>query len=206
VSFSGIGNYIPSVSKYTHAIKAFIQEFPKVKRYTAWNEPDWIYRKLGSQPQKAAAFFNALAHQCHRCTLLAGDVYLPAKQLKPWLRTYVKALRVRPSGWALHNYNDVRSHTTSQLRVMLKLTSGPIWLDEISGVERRGHWKYRNQSANAASRDEKFLFSLPRRFHRISRIYHYLWQGTADAGWDSGLIAPNGTIRPAYYVVQQAAR
>jgi hypothetical protein len=205
VSFSGIGSYIPSVGKYTHAIKAFIHRFPEVKRYTAWNEPDWIYRSLSRRPLLAASFFNSLAHNCHHCTALAGDVYLPAKQLEPWLRAYKKGLDVRPSGWALHNYDDIRSHATSQLRVMLKLTSGPIWLDEISGVENRGHWKFpHHQSDNAAARDETFLFSLPHRFHRISRIYHYVWQATRGAGWDSGLLAPDGTIRPAYYVVARA--
>jgi hypothetical protein len=195
----------PTVQQYTRAIKAFIKMFPSVKRYTAWNEPDWVYVSLGRHPLLAASYFNALVRNCHHCTALAGDVYLPAKQLTPWLKAYKKGLKVKPSGWALHNYDDIRSHTTGQLQALMKLTSGPIWLDEISGVERRGHWQYKNQSAAAAARDEQFLFSLPKRFQRISRIYHYLWQGTASAGWDSGLLAPNGSVRPAYNVVKQAA-
>jgi hypothetical protein len=204
VSFSGIGNYIPSVGKYTSAVKAFIHRFPKVKQYTPWNEPDWVYRSLSRHPLLAASFFNALARHCHRCTVLAGDVYLPAKQLGTWIRAYRAGLRVRPGGWALHNYYDVRTHTTSQLRTLMKLTSGPIWLDEISGVERRGHWQYHNQSAAAAGRDEKFLFSLPRRFRRITHIYHYQWESSSAAGWDSGLISPTGATRPAYQVLAGA--
>jgi hypothetical protein len=206
VSFSGIGNYIPTVHQYTDAIRAFLHRFPKVKQYTAWNEPDWVYRSLSRNPRLAAGYFNALHQQCHHCTVLAGDVYLPAAQLGPWLRAYRRWLRYRPSGWALHDYYDVRSHNASQLRVMLNLTSGPIWLDETGGVLRRGHWQYRNQSAAAAARDERYLFSLPRRFHRVSRIYHYQWQGVASVGWDSGLLAPNGSKRPAYFVLQRAAR
>jgi Glycosyl hydrolase catalytic core len=205
VSFSGIGNYIPTVAQYTQAVKAFIHKFPTVKRYTAWNEPDWVYRSLSRHPLLAASFFNALVKQCRHCTVLAGDLYLPAKQLGPWIRAYKKGLRYRPAGWALHNYYDVRSHTTSQLTTLMKLTSGPIWLDEISGVEDRGHWQYRNQSPAAAGRDEAFLFSLARRFKRISRIYHYQWQSSPKAGWDSGLISPAGRIWPAYYVVKKAA-
>jgi len=205
VSFSGNGNYIPNVAKYTRAIKAFMKKFPSVRRYTAWNEPDWIYRSISRKPKLAAAFFNSLARACHHCTALAGDLYLPAKQLTPWLRAYRKHLRVKPSGWALHNYNDVRTHTAKQLKAMMRLTSGPIWLDEISGVERRGHWQYHNQSAKAAGRDEKFLFSLPHQYHRVTHIYHYLWQASPVVGWDSGLIGPNGTLRPAYFVVKRAA-
>jgi hypothetical protein len=205
VSFGGIGNYIPSVAKYTSAVRAFIRRFPAVKRYTAWNEPDWPYRSISRHPRLAASFFNALHRQCSRCVVLAGDVFLDAKHLKPWLRSYRAGLRYRPAGWALHDYYDVRSHTPAQLRVMMSLTSGPIWLDEISGVLRRGHWKYRNQSAAAAARDERFLFSLARRYRRVSRIYHYEWQGVSTAGWDSGLIAPNGSKRPAYFVFKAAA-
>jgi hypothetical protein len=88
---------------------------------------------------------------------------------------------------------------------MMKLTRGPIWLTEISGVERRGHWQYRNQSAAAAGRDEQFLFSLPHRFHRVARIYHYQWKAVPSAGWDSALISASGRPRPAYYVLKRAA-
>jgi hypothetical protein len=205
VSFAGDGNYIPSLPVYTHAVRAFMRDFPSVKRYTPWNEPDWIYRNLSREPGLAAAYFNTLVRNCRGCLIIAGDVYLPGPQLGSWLRAYIRGLHYRPSAWALHNYDDVRTHKTGQLRTMLRMTSGQIWLDEISGVERRGHWPYPNQSAARAKADEQFLFSLPQRFPRVSRIYHYEWQGVATAGWDSGLIAPNGRIRPAYYVVKAAA-
>lgn len=205
ISFNGDGNYIPTVAQYTRAIRAFMREFPTVKRYTAWNEPDWIYRALSRKPGLAAAYFNTLVRNCRGCLVIAGDVYLPAPQLGSWLRAYRRGLRYRPGGWALHNYDDVRTHTTAQLRTLLRMTSGQIWLDEISGVERRGHWPYPNQSAARAKADEQFLFSLPHRFPRVTHIYHYEWRGAARAGWDSGLIAPNNKVRPAYYVVKAAA-
>ena len=204
VSFTGNGNYVPSVPVYTAAVKAFIHDFPQVKIYTAWNEPDWIYRSLSRQPGLAAAYFNALVSNCHRCTVAAGDVYLPTPKLGSWLPTYIRGLHSRPAAWALHNYYDVRSHTTSQIRTLESLTSGPIWLTEISGVEDRGHWQYPNQSVAAAGRDESFLFSLPKRFPRIARIYHYQWQG-GPAPWDSGLIGPDGKPRPAYTALAKAA-
>jgi hypothetical protein len=206
VSFTGDGNYIPTVAQYAAAVRAFIRLFPTVKRYTPWNEPDWVYRHLSREPLLAAALYNALVRSCAGCVVLAGDVYLPAPQLGPWLQAYVKGLRYRPAGWALHDYYDVRTHTTGQLTTLLSLTSGPVWLDEISGVERRGHWQYRNQSVAAAGRDEQFLLSLARRFHRISRIYHYQWQSVAPAGWDSGLLNADGSRRPAYYDLLSAAR
>jgi hypothetical protein len=95
----------------------------------------------------------------------------------------------------------VRAHNTSQLKILMSMTSGPIWLDETGGVLRRGHWQYKNQSASAAAKDEQFLLSLTTKYHRIARIYHYQWQADPSAGWDSGLLAANGTPRPAYNVL-----
>jgi hypothetical protein len=210
ISFAGNGNFIPSTRVYTRAIRAFIRQFPQVKIFTPWNEPDWIYRpKLSNNPRLAASYFNVMVKYCHRCTIVAGDVYRAAnKGLAAWVRAYARGLHHRPAAWAIHPYDDVRTHTTKQLRAFQSVTRGPIWFDEISGVIRRGHWQFKNQSAAAAGRDEKFLFSLPRRFHRIQRIYHYQWLGTvktANTGWDSGLLNPNGTARPAYKWVFNAA-
>jgi Glycosyl hydrolase catalytic core len=204
-------NYVPTVGQYRAAVKAFLKKFPEIKTYTAWNEPDFSYRTLARQPALAANYFNALFEMCRGCTVLAGDVYLPATgtafidhsvaTLAPWLRAYIRGLHHRPAGWALHDYTEVRARNTSQLRILMSMTSGPIWLDETGGVLRRGHWQYRNQSAAAAARDEQYLLSLTKRYHRIARIYHYQWQANPLAGWDSGLIAANGRPRPAYNVL-----
>ena len=204
-------NFVPTVAQYKTAVKAFLKAFPQVKTYTAWNEPDFSYRHLARTPSLAANYFNALFEMCSHCTVLAGDVYLPATgtafidhsaaTLRPWLSAYVKGLHHRPAGWALHDYTEVRARNTSQLRILMSLTSGPIWLDETGGVLRRGHWKYHNQSAAAAAHDEQFLLSLSKRFHRIARVYHYQWQANPLAGWDSGLIAADGKPRPAYTVL-----
>jgi hypothetical protein len=203
------GVHVPTLSKYTDAVTKLMRAVPKVKIYSPWDEPDWVYLPLSSEPRLAAAYFNVMVQKCKGCTILAGEFYLPAgTQLANYIRAYRAALRYRPSVWAFHNYYDVRTHTTSQLRLLESLTSGQIWLTEISGVERRGHWPYPNQSVNAAAKDESFLFSLPKRFPRVTRIYHYQWQGTVvskNTGWDSGLIGPLGVPRPAYWVVAKAA-
>ena len=214
VSFGGNGNYIPTVAQYTAAVKAFIHDFPTVKLYTAWNEPDWIYRPaLANHPALAASFFNALVKNCRGCTIAAGDLYRPVSGpgggLGAWIKAYQKGLRYKPKVWALHPYTDVRSHKTAQIQTLERYIGGAqVWLTEISGLIRRGHWPFPNQSPAAAGKDEQFLFALPKRFHHITAIYHYQWQGTIDGpntGWDSGLIDPQGTPRPAYWVVYNAA-
>jgi Glycosyl hydrolase catalytic core len=204
-------NFVPTVGQYETAVKAFLKDFPQIKDYTAWNEPDFPYRSLARKPALAAGYFNALYELCRGCTVLAGDVFLPTSgpasvlnggpPLGPWLRSYIKGLHHRPAGWALHDYTEVRARNTSQLRTLMSMTSGPIWLDETGGVLRRGHWQYHNQSAAAAAKDEQFLLSLTKRFHRIARIYHYEWAANPAAGWDSALIGPNNRPRPAYTVL-----
>jgi putative glycosyl hydrolase len=210
ISFQGeggrAGNYVPSTNVYAAAIKAFMTAVPQVKVYSPWNEPDWVYRpRLANNPALAASYYNALVKYCRGCTIAAGELYLPAGPLGRWIRAYARHLNSRPRAWALHNYYDVRTHRTDQVREMQSLTGGQIWLTEISGVIRRGHWQFRNQSPNAAARDEAFLFSLPRRFPRVARIYHYQWQAQPLAGWDSGLLGPGGQPRPAYWTVANAA-
>lgn len=205
------GNYVPSVKVYTAAIKAFVRDFPTVKQYIAWNEPDWNYRSLSRQPLLAAAYYNAMVQTCGKgCTVAAGELYLDARHLGAWIRAYEKGLRYRPKVWALHPYDDIQGHSTAQIRTMLKyMTPGAqLWLTEISGVVHRGHWHGNHilkQSPAKQASDERFLFSLPHQFPRITRIYHYEWQGVAGAGWDSGLLNPNGTPRPAYAVVKAAS-
>lgn len=196
---------MPTVAQYTRGVKLFHRQFPSLTTFTAWNEPDWPQFPLGQRPVLAAQYFNALASICKHCTLLAGDMFLPAGQLRPYLRRYVKALRVRPSGWALHDYRDVRQRSTAQLKLLLKLTRGPIWLDETGGILARGnHYPFYDQTAAAAAADERYLFSLPRQFPRITRIYHYQWQATAGVFWDSALLDPAGTPRPALAVLAAA--
>jgi Glycosyl hydrolase catalytic core len=198
--------HAPSLHTYVVAVQAFIKRFPQVKQYTAWNEPDFTYVNLARNPQLAASYFNQLAYACHHCTILAGDMFMPAPQLGSYLRQYVRYLRVKPAGWALHDYRDIRGRTTAQLTTLERYTKGPIWLDETGGIERRGHWQYRNQSATSAGRDEAWLFGLPNRFHRIAYIFHYQWQAVPGAGWDSGLLDSSGHTRPAYGVVAKYLR
>ena len=201
------GNHIPSVSQYTAAVKSFIKDFPSVNQYVPWNEPDFNYRSLSRNPALAAAYYNVLVQNCHRCTIVAGDVYLDAAHLGAWIRAYERGLRYRASVWSLHPYNDIQGHTTTQIQTMLRYTSGQLWLDEISGVITRGHWHggILHQTAAKQAADESFLFTLPKRFPRITRIYHYQWQGFKAAPWDSGLLDYGGKPRPVYYVVQKAA-
>ena len=64
-------------------MQAFIKRFPQVHQYTAWNEPDFIYLRVGHNPSLAAAYYNQLCYASmgHHNTVLAGDMFMPAPQL-----------------------------------------------------------------------------------------------------------------------------
>lgn len=219
ISFGTNNKGAPTVHQYAVAVKAFIKRFPQVHQYTAWNEPDFIHLPaVGDHPALAAAYFNQLAFASmgHHNTVLAGDMFMPAPQLGAYLKQYVKYLAVKPAGWALHDYRDVRTKSTVQLTTMEKYTKGPIWLDETGGTLRRGTpqtchdpsqcWPYPNQSAAAAAKEEAWLFTLPKRFRRIAYIFHYQWQAVPSSPWDSGLISATGQERPAYAVIANYLR
>ena len=60
-----------------------------------------------------------------------------------------------------------------------------------------------------AAKVTEFVFArLARLSSRIKRVYIYQWNGPGPkATWDSGLIGPNGSPRPAYDVfVRQLAK
>src|SRR5207248_7884911 len=81
ISFAGNGNYIPSVRVYSAAIKAFLHDFPQVKAYSPWNEPDWNYRPaLTNHPSLSAGYFHALAALWHHHQLVPVSAPLPANQ------------------------------------------------------------------------------------------------------------------------------
>ena len=201
-------NETPTSAQYRVAVSKLMAAFPSVHLYSPWNEPDWPYRpKLAGNPKLAAAYYDDDVSLCgSRCHVLAGDMFLPAPQLAPWLKSYAAAIHTKPYAWALHDYTEVRGLNDAQMLLVNKLTTGPIWLTETGGVLSRGHWQYKNQSAAAAAKDEQFLFALPAVFPRITVILHYQWESAPPYHWDSGLSDyRTHKLRPAYYVVLKAS-
>ncbi len=97
ISFAGNGNYIPSVKVYTAAVKAFIHDFPQVKLYTPWNEPDWIYRPaLADHPDARRLLLQRARAELPRLHDRRRDVYRPASQLGSWIQAYERGLHYRP--------------------------------------------------------------------------------------------------------------
>jgi hypothetical protein len=185
---------VPSLKAYKKSFKEFRRQFPKVRDFSAWNEPNAKEQPFYRKPAKAAKYFNALRSACKKCTIVAGDVN-DGKNMVRWLKTYKRHLR-KPKVWALHNYKDSTSkHTRGTTRTFLRTVRGSVWLTETGGLTNRGGLK---GQATAVKR----IFQLARSSKRIKRLYFYQWRAVRHSHWDSAFLTRKGKPRPAYYTLR----
>jgi hypothetical protein len=137
-----------------------------------------------------------------------GAELLDEPNMVQWAHQFRAALGGEPMVWGLHNYIGANRLQATSTKALIRATRAPIWFTETGGlVSRRNHHSIGfPESAAHAALVTSFLFDvLARLSPRITRIYIYQWDGAGrGASWDSGLIAPNGTPRPAYDVFVRA--
>ena len=88
---------------------------------------------------------------------------------------------------------------------MLKTVPGEVWLTETGGITTFVASGFKTSSSRAASAT-KYMFQLADRFDskrsgyksKITRIYVYRWWGEPSGTFDSGLVNPDGSPRPAF--------
>lgn len=192
---------LPSVREFRSTFRAFRARYPDVRVYAAWNEVNHRGQPTSTRPERAAAYYDVVKDECAGCLVVAGDV-LDQPGMVGYLRRYARALRSGPpQAWGLHNYTDVNRFRSRGLRAMERTVQGEIWLTETGGLvqlaERFG------RDVQRAARATAYALRLARAHPRVARIYLYNWTGSdARARFDSGLIAQNGTARPAYDVLR----
>ena len=211
-----INRGLPAVRDYARETGRFRRRFREVREYSPWNEPNMPRRTASNDPRRIAAFYRALRAGCPGCTVLGADV-VDSSSLERWMRTYLRQFAPgrRPRVWGLHNYVDANSSSSWGTRTMLRLAPGRIWFTETGAVirrsppagtaraDRRHSIRAGHRYARAASRR---VFTLARLSPRIDRVYVYHWRARASASWDSGLLSPGGTPRPAFAVFAAQAR
>jgi hypothetical protein len=198
---------LPSVAEYSKAIAAFHQRYPWVHLLQPWNEANSSTQPTGKNPERAAAYYQAVRKICPGCTITAADV-LDGSNLERWLGRFKAALHGTPTQlWGLHNYSDTNRFRTSGTKRMLAAVPGEIWMTEAGGIvsfttaDGRTALSYDEQRAARAIR---FLFSLARLSRRITRIYVYQWKIDFPGNrFDAGLVRPNGQPRPSLRVLLQ---
>ncbi len=122
-----------------------------------------------------------------------------------------RALGYEPGIWGLHNYIGANRLSTASTRALLGTTRGEIWFTETAGVVARNNHSAHDfpESPAHAAKVTRFVFDrLAPLSGRIERVYLYQWNaGTRRREpWDSALIGPHGTPRPAFWVLVQELR
>ena len=198
---------LPSVRQYTRAFKAFRRKYPRVRVITPWNEVNSPTQPTGKNPRRAAEFYSVARANCRRCQVLAADILdLSPRTMTRYMRTFNRYVRGRPRLWGLHNYSDTNRFRSTGTTTMLRLVRGDVWLTETGGIFKfQGGRLPLAANPTRQTRATRQMFTLARRYRsRIKRLYIYQWKANAETDvFDAGLVAPDGTPRPALSIVRQ---
>src|SRR4051794_20662547 len=192
----------PSSSAYKTAVRKFIKAYPWVKTYAPWNEANHVSQPTAKSPARAAAYYDVLRKAAgSKRTVLAADV-LDSSNTRGWLRSFLRYSHGRGRIWGLHNYAAVNRRRASSLTNVLRTVPGEVWLTETGGITTfLPNFK---TSASRAASATKYMFQLADRYDsrrrgmrsKVTRLYVYRWFGETGT-WDSGLVNPDGSPRPA---------
>ena len=76
---------LPTVRQYTKAFKAFRTRWPQVKVINPWNEANHRSQPTFKNPKRAAQFYNVVRANCRGCKIVAADV-IDESNMESWLQ------------------------------------------------------------------------------------------------------------------------
>lgn len=214
----------PSVSTYTKALKAFKKKYGSKFDVTPWNEVN-VCQAPGRQEGQPARI-------CKSSTgaKLVAQYYSAARKVFPgrkitaidildgsnvggavsYLRKFKKYVKGHPKYWGIHNYSDTNRGSYSRTSRLIKTIGdkkAQVWLTETGGQLRlRGVYAGGSEPAaeTKAASALKCMFSMPKRYKQITRLYVYQFNGAPVSNdFDAGLINIDNTKRKGYTVVQK---
>jgi hypothetical protein len=217
-------NKAPSVSTYTKALTAFKKKYGKSFDITPWNEVN-VCQAAGRQegqpskicksktgPKLVAQYYSA-ARKIFKGRKIVGIDILDGSNVGgavSYLKKFKKYVKGTPKYWGIHNYSDTNRGSYSRTSRLIKTINdkkAQIWLTETGGQLRlRGVYAGGSESAaeTKAATALKCMFSMPKKYKQITRLYVYQFNGAPVANdFDAGLINVDNTIRKGYTVVQK---
>jgi hypothetical protein len=201
---------LPTPAQLARQFQELRARYPWVTDFATWNEADYCGQPTCHRPALVAAYYSAMRRACPGCDVLGAEL-LDEPNMVAWVRRFQGALHGEPPFWGLHNYIGANRLQIASTQALLKATHSQIWFTETGGlVARHNHSSHAfPESASHAARVTTFIFDrLARLSPRITRVYLYQWQaGSARReSWDSALIGPHGTPRPAFDVLVRELR
>ena len=201
----GRRRHLPSLREYERATQRFMERFPAIRTYTAWNEPNDAGQPTLRSPARAAEYWASLQARCTRCVVAAGDL-LDNRLQDGYLAAYrarLAELGLEPTHWAYHAYNAGVTRRAGRLGAFLAATpaESEVWLTEQGGIVRsRGI----RSTPRRANEDLRFLVGLPALSPRIRRFY--LYQLRPSPTWDSALFDEAGRARGMFHTFRRITR
>jgi hypothetical protein len=195
---------LPSPSRFRAEFRRFRARYPSVTTFATWNEANHCGEPTCHRPELVAAYYRQLRRECPSCTIVASEV-IDMPNMASWLKAFQKQLGFRPKLWGLHNYLDANRLRTTGTRALLKATDGRVWFTETGGIVARHNKStvaFEESPAHAKLATQWVFDRLATLSPRITRVYLYNWNAAIDDNWDSALIGPDGTPRPALAVVR----
>ena len=197
---------LPTTAEFAREFQAFRGRYPWVTQFVTWNEANHCSQPTCRQPERVAAYFDAMRRRCPRCTVVGADV-LDTTNMTEYVRRFRRATRARGLIWGLHNYVDANRLQTSGTRALLRATKGPVWFTETGGVVWRENAADRIRfpsSVSHAAKATRWVFKLAALSPRVKRVYFYNW--TPGPTWDSGITDRRGRPRPSYQIIRSWLR
>lgn len=202
----------PTSSQYAAGVDSFLREFPTVREFTAWNEPN---HKRHVPATLAARYWAELTESCAAragddCIVAAGDLN-DSGDYRRYTIAYkdsLSAIGAAPKIWSIHPYGAVDS---GDFDILLDWVDNytddkPVWFSEVgamycspeTGLEGTTPAQALDYQDSRAGNLSALLDRVP---ERVERIYYYFLAKPAAGqetcpGFDSALIGGDGVERP----------
>lgn len=210
-----------STATYRRNVAKIVATFRKlgVKDFGAWDEVNHKTQETWNHVGNAVSYFksmwSAVHARCATCTVVGLDV-LDQAGANRYVASFYKRLsatwRTRLKVVGIHNYADVNRSRSSGTSAIIKAVhrynrKTRFWFTE-TGALASFQGSFHFNLARQASRIRN-MFSLATHFRSlgVDRVYSYNWFGAesgpscgATCKFDSGLVQPDGSLRPAYAV------
>jgi hypothetical protein len=200
-------HHLPTVREYVTQFRAIRERYPFVNEFFTWNEANHCKQPTCRRPVRVAQYYNAIRRECEGCKIVGATV-LDTTRMPRWIGSFRRHANGKRMIYGLHNYIGANRFHTDGTRALIRETKpgDQVWFTETGGlVMRRNNSRIvfpgSRRHAAAATR---YVFRLARLSKRVTRIYFYHWLPARrpDPTWDSALVSPNGSPRPALDVIQ----
>jgi hypothetical protein len=210
---------VPSNNEFRREMTAFKKKYgSKVEAISPWNEVNVCQRNGRTEGQppricksktgpKIVAGYYKVARSVFKGKKIVGLDILDGVNVGGavgYIKRFKKYAKPAPKYWGLHNYSDTNRGSTKRTAAMIKAIGdkkAKIWLTETGGqLKLRGVSKGEATAAKAL----KCMFSMPKKFKQIERLYVYHFHGARpDEEFDAGLIDINNNKRQGYDIVRK---